>query len=117
MTELLDYLKSRYRPQTVLDLSVGFAVGPVVTTHPGEHVVTVLDLHTHEFCDPHTLPVPAAPDLTLYFETPELALALLSGAASPIDAFMSGHFRASGYIVETFAILRMFPPESASTAS
>ena len=47
-------------------------------------------------------------ELTLYFSDEQCALDILTAKLSPIDAFMHGDFRSSGYIVWTFALLRIF---------
>ncbi len=60
------------------------------------------------------------PELTLFFSDEQCALAIFNGQRSPIDAFMHGDFRSSGYIIWTFALLRIFaapvPQASASEA-
>ncbi|MEM7080594.1 MAG: hypothetical protein AAF513_18395 [Pseudomonadota bacterium] len=48
-------------------------------------------------------------DMALLFSDAASALALLRGQANPIDAFMRGEFRATGYIVWAFTLLRCFP--------
>ena len=49
-----------------------------------------------------------APDFTLYFRDEAHAIGLLSTKISPIDAFMAGEFRSSGYIVWSFRTLAAF---------
>ncbi|XOV81829.1 MAG: hypothetical protein ACFHXK_13240 [bacterium] len=50
----------------------------------------------------------AEPELTLFFSNEQCALDIFTGKRSPIDAFMHADFRSSGYIVWTFALLRLF---------
>ena len=47
-------------------------------------------------------------ELTLYFRDEALALDILRGRMSPVEAFMRGDFRSSGYIVWTFVTLAAF---------
>ena len=49
-----------------------------------------------------------APELTLFFTDEQCALDIFNGKLSPIDAFMHADFRSSGYIIWTFALLRIF---------
>jgi len=60
------------------------------------------------------------PELTLFFSDEQCALDIFNARRSPIDAFMHGDFRSSGYIIWTFALLRIFaapvPQASASEA-
>ena len=48
------------------------------------------------------------PELTLFFSDEQCALDIFNGRRSPIDAFMHSDFRSSGYIIWTFALLRIF---------
>ncbi len=50
----------------------------------------------------------AEPELTLFFADEQCALDIFNGRQSPIDAFMHADFRSSGYIIWTFALLRIF---------
>ncbi len=47
-------------------------------------------------------------DFTLYFTDAEQALALLTGKADPVAAFMAHEFRADGYLILVFSVLAMF---------
>ena len=49
-----------------------------------------------------------AVDFTLYFADAEQALALLTGQADPVAAFMAHEFRADGYLIWVFSVLAMF---------
>lgn len=61
------------------------------------------------------------PEMTLFFTDEQCALDIFNGRLSPIDAFMHADFRSSGYIIWTFALLRIFaapmppPPSAAET--
>ena len=49
-----------------------------------------------------------AVDFTLFFADAEQALALLTGQADPVAAFMAHEFRADGYLIWVFSVLAMF---------
>lgn len=48
------------------------------------------------------------PDATFFFESVDIAWALLSGQADAFSAFMEGRFRADGYLMWAFALMAMF---------
>ncbi len=48
------------------------------------------------------------PDLQLYFASEEQAVDIMAGAGNPIEAFMAGEFRSSGYILWVFQVLAAF---------
>ncbi len=52
------------------------------------------------------------PDATFYFADADIAWAVLSGAADPINAFMEGRFRSDGYLLWAFALTTMFPAQT-----
>lgn len=86
-----------------LDVVVGFAwpahAAPVPTLRCTIHA-GVFEILTDE--------APYEPDFTLYFRDEAHAIDLLSARISPIDAFMAGEFRSSGYIVWSFRTLAAF---------
>ncbi len=49
-----------------------------------------------------------SPDATFFFESVDIAWALLSGQADAFEAFMEGRFRADGYLMWAFALMAMF---------
>ena len=52
----------------------------------------------------------AEPDWTIILSSETTAHALFEGAANPIDLFMQGELRSTGYIVATFRVLQAFIP-------
>ena len=58
-----------------------------------------------------------APELTLYFTSQRVAEAVLTGRTNPIDAFMRGDFRSSGYIMKTFQLISIFAGASLKVAA
>ena len=54
----------------------------------------------------------AQPDATFFFEDVDTAWALLSGRADAFEAFMSGRFRADGYLMWAFSLMAMFQSDS-----
>ena len=55
----------------------------------------------------------AAPDVTVYFDRACTATGLLSGELDAMDTFMQGRFRADGYLMWAFLLIRLFRPELA----
>jgi len=55
---------------------------------------------------------PQLPDATFYFADTDIAWAVLSGQADPLNAFMEGRFRSDGYLLWTFALTAMFPAQT-----
>ncbi|NKB97772.1 MAG: hypothetical protein GKR90_04635 [Pseudomonadales bacterium] len=64
-----------------------------------ESIVLRIQANQIDFCEND-------PDWTIYFASEMTALALLSGQANPIEQFMAGELRSSGYIVTTFRVLQ-----------
>ena len=48
------------------------------------------------------------PELVLYFGDETIALDIIGGRLSPIEAFMKGDFRSNGYLVWAFQTLSAF---------
>lgn len=106
MSILSDHLHDHFDASQAgeLDLTIRF------DWHDGH-----LDGHLSH-CDIQWIQVPTEPaDLTLYFADEQCALDILTAKLSPIDAFMHGDFRSSGYIVWTFALLRIFAAPAPSS--
>lgn len=55
---------------------------------------------------------PPDPDATFFFEDVDTAWALLSGRADAFEAFMTGRFRADGYLMWAFSLMAMFQSDS-----
>ena len=64
------------------------------------------------FCDIRnnqlSFPDITAADLVLYFQSPEQACGLLSGAQDPIAAFMENRLRANGHLIRVFQFFAAF---------
>jgi hypothetical protein len=104
MSLLHQHLQQHFDASQVgeLDLRVRFdwQTG-FVDAHIGAGSLQWLDTHSEEAAG-------LEPELTLFFTDEQCALDIFSGRQSPIDAFMQGDFRSSGYIIWTFALLRIF---------
>lgn len=101
MGPLADLLKQQFDPAHAgeLDITLEFdwAQGRCrVGVHDGEAT----------FYDDLEQAPPA--ELTLYFRDEALALDILRGRMSPVEAFMKSDFKSSGYIVWTFVTLAAF---------
>jgi hypothetical protein len=88
-----------------LDVIVGFAWPALASTAPAPTLRCSIRAGDLEILKDDA---PCEPDFTLYFRDEAHAIALLSAAISPIDAFMAGEFRSSGYIVWSFRTLAAF---------
>ena len=104
MSSLRQHLQSHFNASQVgeLDLRVRFdwQVG-FLDAHIGAGQLQWLEAD----------PVNAAamlPELTLFFADEQCVLDVFCGHRNPVDAFMHGDFRSSGYIIWTFALLRIF---------
>ena len=66
------------------------------------------------FCDIRSrslsFPDISSADLVLYFESPQQARGLLSGALDPITAFMESRLRANGHLIRVFQLFAAFSP-------
>ena len=97
---LTDCLLAGYDPARRGDLEARFAIATAETSAAFEIAQAgfrVLD--------------PDAPvDVTIYCRDTALAIALFTGRGNPVEAFMSGDFSASGYLVWIFRILGAFRP-------
>lgn len=115
---LQQHLQQHFNASAVgeLDLHVRFDwQSGCVDAHIGSDTLSWLDAESRAGADP---------ELTLYFSDEQSALDVFNGQRNPIDAFMHGDFRSSGYIIWTFALLRIFaasapeaPENSTSSAS
>ncbi len=95
-THIKDHFRSTepQRPTQGLDVCVALHLDQenerlVLRIQPGQ-----IDIHETE------------PEWTIYFDSEDSALALLTGQANPITQFMAGELRSSGYIVTTFHVLQ-----------
>lgn len=54
-------------------------------------------------------------DVTFSFDSAETALAILTGTADPVAAFLSGRFRSDGHLPLAFVLLGLFRPGADTT--
>jgi hypothetical protein len=102
MSLLQQHLQQHFNASEVgeLDLHVRFDwQSGCVDAHIGSGTLSWLDADASAETDP---------ELTLFFSDEQCALDIFNGRRSPIDAFMHSDFRSSGYIIWTFALLRVF---------
>ena len=53
-----------------------------------------------------------SPDVTFAFDTLATAMAIIRGESDAIEAFMSGRFRADGYLMMAFKLMELFGSSS-----
>lgn len=100
MNSLVDTLSERFNPARSGDLDATIEI----RWHAGGLSFSIQE---GAFALHDTVPPPPA-DLVLHCRDESHAVALFSGSINPIDAFMAGEFRGSGYVVWVFQTLAAF---------
>ncbi len=98
---LIERLKAAYHAPAAQDFDA------VVRLDLGSQPHVILRVH-HGAMRLHPAAADDQADFTLYFTDAEQALALLTGQADPVAAFMAHQFRADGYLILVFSVLALF---------
>lgn len=98
MDPFKQHLTRQYNPAPLsgMDLTVCLHIG-------AERLTFHTDGAQLTWCD-------TQPDWTIMIHSTVSAQALFDGGVSPIDLFMQGQLRSTGYIVATFRVLQAFMP-------
>ena len=99
MQALRAHLAGAFTPSAANDMDFSIAI-----ESPGERLSCVVADNRLAFDRRGTN------DFTIYVPSEAHALALFRGEVPPMDAFMQGELRASGYIVDVFRFLGCFLP-------
>lgn len=103
LTALQAHLEATFHPPASagLDATFRLAIGD-------EELTFQVANGALNFIDGHN----SSPDATFFFESVDIAWALLSGQANAFSAFMEGRFRADGYLMWAFTLMAMFQSSS-----
>ena len=100
-TTLIQRLQAAYHAPAAREFDAA------VRLHLGSQPHVMLRVH-HGDMKLYPAPTDEQADFTLYFTDAEQALALLTGKADPVAAFMAHEFRADGYLILVFSVLALF---------
>lgn len=105
-TVLSNLLHKHFQPQRDPGMDVRIALK---TANAEPLMLEICNRHLH--ISPS---LPHRPDVTLYFDNLDTAIALFQGALHPVDAFMAHRFRSDGNLVMVFTFLSLFDPRPTS---